>query len=89
MKRISSDNRPINFIFRLRESAETFRIVGLRLKSSATKFVPTFDSSVPLNPWSKVSMSGYLVARVKKSLPPAVEKTLLKLFKVVKAMKAD
>ena len=51
-----------------------------------TKFVPTYDSSIPLNPWSKVSMSGYMVARIKKVMPSLVEKMLLRISHVVEKM---
>lgn len=42
--------------------------------TARSKFVPQYDSAVPLNPWSKVSMSGYMVARVKKTLPAVVDR---------------
>ena len=54
--------------------------------SAAVKFVPTYDSSIPLNPWSKVSMSGYMVSRVKKTLPTLVEKIILKITHVVEKL---
>lgn len=53
------------------------------VETAGSKFVPTYDSSIPLNPWSKVSLSGYMVARVKKILPGLLDKTLLKLAHVV------
>ena len=56
------------------------------VKTAKTKFVPQYDSSVPLNPWSKVSMSGYMVARVKKALPGIVDKVLLKLLHIVEKL---
>jgi hypothetical protein len=61
---------------------EAVKTVG----TSASKFVPTYDSSIPLNPWSKVSLSGYMVARVKKMLPDLVDKTLLKITHIVENM---
>ena len=47
------------------------------------KFIPTYDSSIPLNPWSKVSMSGYMVARIKKLMPNLVETIILRISHVV------
>ena len=54
--------------------------------TSGAKFVPTYDSSIPLNPWSKVSLSGYMVARVKKILPSLVDKMILKIAHIVEGM---
>jgi hypothetical protein len=56
------------------------------VESSGSKFVPTFDSSIPLNPWSKISMSGYMVSKVKKILPGLVDKIILKITHVVEKM---
>ncbi len=39
-----------------------FRSARLRPTAKA-RYIPTYDSSIPLNPWSKVSMSGYMVSR--------------------------
>ena len=62
-------------------------VLSLRIVHTAkTKFVPTYDSSIPLNPWSKVSMSGYMVSGVKKTLPSVVDKVLLKLVHVVEKL---
>ena len=61
-------------------------IISLKSTYRGSKFVPTYDSSVPLNPWSKVSMSGYMVSRVKKVLPKLVDKTLLKLMHIVEKL---
>ena len=54
--------------------------------SEKTKFVPTYDSSIPLNPWSKVSMSGYMVSRIKKVMPSLVEKMILRISHVVEKL---
>ncbi len=40
-----------------------FRSARLFPAPKGSKYVPTYDSSIPLNPWSKVSMSGYMVSR--------------------------
>jgi hypothetical protein len=53
------------------------------MAAEKSKFVPTYDSSIPLNPWSKVSMSGYMVARIKKVMPSLVEKMILRITHVV------
>ncbi len=83
-----------------------FRSAHVEL-TSKVKYVPNYESSIPLNPWSKVSMSGYMVSRceyeqfccrthncksdkccrVKKALPTALDKTLLKLLHVVEKLK--
>jgi len=46
----------------------------------------TYDSSIPLNPWSKVSMSGYMVSRIKKVMPSLVEKMILRIAHVVEKL---
>ena len=56
------------------------------VSSNSVKFVPTYDSSIPLNPWSKVSMSGYMVSRVKKTLPALLDKIILKITHVIEKM---
>ena len=62
-------------------------VTSVKLKSgSKTKFVPTYDSSIPLNPWSKVSMSGYMVSRIKKVMPSLVEKMILRIAHVVEKL---
>ncbi len=63
---------------------------GIRLTlTTKAKYVPAYDSSIPLNPWSKVSMSGYMVSRVKKALPQVMDKTLLKLMHIVENLDKD
>jgi len=56
------------------------------VSSNSLKFVPTYDSSIPLNPWSKVSMSGYMVSRVKKTLPGLMDKIILKIMHVIEKL---
>lgn len=56
------------------------------VSSHSLKFVPTYDSSIPLNPWSKVSMSGYMVSRVKKTLPALMDKIILKIMHVIEKL---
>ena len=63
------------------------RVLSFRTARTArTKFVPQYDSSIPLNPWSKVSMSGYMVARVKKTLPKIIDKIMAKMLKIVEKL---
>lgn len=57
------------------------RIVSVKLAAEDVSFEPSFDSSIPINPWSQVSLSGYLVARVKKSIGPQIQKSLLTAFR--------
>ena len=38
------------------------------------------------NPWSKVSMSGYMVARIKKIMPNLVENMILRICHVVEKL---
>ena len=64
-------------------------VLSLKSVPKHAKFVPTYDSSIPLNPWSKVSMSGYMVARVKKNLPKIMDKILLKLMHIVERLDKD
>ena len=52
----------------------------------APKSIPSYDSSIPLNPWSKVGMSGYLVVRIKKVMPGLVENMILRIICVVEKM---
>ena len=74
-------------VFRFREVSSRLHALSLHtVRTSKTKFVPTYDSSIPLNPWSKVSMSGYMVSGVKKTLPGVVDKVLLKLIHVVEKL---
>lgn len=50
-------------LFRVKVSEAGLHFATVRVKPSKTKYVPAYDSSIPLNPWSKVSMSGYMVSR--------------------------
>ena len=52
----------------------------------APKSIPSYYSSIPLNPWSKVGMSGYLVVRIKKVMPGLVENMILRIICVVEKM---
>ncbi|XP_040573062.1 uncharacterized protein [Lepeophtheirus salmonis] len=72
----------IKMTFRLTGDGE-IQVISVKTTFSDSKFVPTYDSSIPLNPWSKVSMSGYLVSKIKKSMPSIIDKTLLRLTHVV------
>ena len=69
------------------DSEENIHITNTHLITSGkTKFIPSYDSSIPLNPWSKVSMSGYLVVRIKKVMPGLVENMILRIICVVEKM---
>merc|ERR1712080_308802 len=72
--------RPV-ITFRIAKSRETTRILSVKTSASDIKFKPTYDSSVPLNPWSKVSLNGYMVARVKKILTGLMDAGILKAIK--------
>jgi len=58
-------------------------LTSTHLYSKEAKIQPQFDSAVPLNPWSKVSLGGYMVARAKKVLGKLVENKIGKAFKDV------
>jgi len=70
----------------LKEVEGKLHVTSVKLKAGKTKFVPTYDSSIPLNPWSKVSMSGYMVSRIKKVMPTLVEKMILRIAHVVEKL---
>ena len=74
--------------FRISDGLLHVRGARLTLTTKA-KYVPTYDSSIPLNPWSKVSMSGYMVSRVKKALPQVMDKVLLKLMHIIENLDKD
>ena len=70
----------------MKEVEGKLHVTSVKLKAGKTKFVPTYDSSIPLNPWSKVSMSGYMVSRIKKVMPTLVEKMILRIAHVVEKL---
>lgn len=70
-------------------NGDQVHVVTLKTSPASSKFVPSYDSSVPLNPWSQISMSGYLVARVKKSLPKLIDRTLVKLMHIVEKLQLE
>merc|ERR1711892_1259617 len=63
------------------KSKDLIRLTNTQLASKSTKFQPDFDSTVPLNPWSKVSLGGYMVAKAKKVLNKLVENKISVAFK--------
>jgi len=77
----------IEFSFSKDASSEKIHITRAHLiVNEKTKFIPTYDSNIPLNPWSKVSMSGYMVARIKKIMPNLVENMILRICHVVEKL---
>lgn len=65
----------------LTKSKDLLHVSSVTLSSDATKFIPNFESAVPLNPWSKVSLGGYMVAKAKKVISKLAEKELTFAFK--------
>eukprot|EP00096_Caligus_rogercresseyi_P011751 TRINITY_DN472_c0_g1_i3.p1 TRINITY_DN472_c0_g1~~TRINITY_DN472_c0_g1_i3.p1 ORF type:complete len:609 (+),score=137.92 TRINITY_DN472_c0_g1_i3:194-1828(+) len=78
----------IHMTFKVSEDG-SIHVSSVRSTTKQMKFVPKFDSSVPLNPWSKVSMSGYLMSRIKKYIPSVVDKTILRLTHVIEGLEKD
>ncbi|XP_059078987.1 uncharacterized protein LOC131877341 isoform X1 [Tigriopus californicus] len=72
-----------------KQTSSSVHVISLKSSASRSKYVPTYDSSIPLNPWSKVSMSGYMVAGVKKVLPSLVDRILLKIMHIVERLESD
>ncbi|XP_040583974.1 uncharacterized protein [Lepeophtheirus salmonis] len=78
----------IHIAFRKSEEGN-LHVISVKINTDHVKFIPKFDSSIPLNPWSKVSMSSYLVSRIKKYVPNLVDKTFLKLAHIVEKLGKD